>query len=201
MHTFPFSSVAEAKENASALHKAFRFYSLSYKPTNGGEVLPLGLQRTRELVAKALGCKSWYDLVRILTLGKVRPVYFDSQGSTRLHYSSLVARLSPLLSHEDIERRLNAALSYSAFGCSLKERKWADHMMKLMPCKTVEQWHELQRLEAGYAYVTRYRSNRTPYEAKMLRWQHEKNVAQVLGTPIPPKPRKPHERRLHRTEA
>lgn len=199
MHTLPFLSIAEARENALALNKAFHFYSLNRKSTaEGGEALPLGLQRTHELVAQIVGFKRWPDLIKRLTVGNACTRYFDAQGSPAEHHRRLAAILSPLLSSEDAERRTFAALSYSAFGCCPAERKWAHQMMSLMPCKTVEQWHELQRLEAGYSYVTRYRSNRTPYEAELLRWEHKKNVAQVLGSAVP---RKPHERRVRRTDA
>ncbi|NMV40685.1 hypothetical protein [Ralstonia insidiosa] len=202
MHTLPFFSIAEARENALALNKAFQFYSLNRKSTaEGGEALPLGLQRTHELVAQIFGFKRWTDLIKALTVGNARPLYFDSQGSPEEHHRKLAARLLPLLSHEDAERRAFAALSYSSFGCCPVERKWAHHMMSLMPCKTVEQWHQLRMLEAGYSYVTRYRSNRTPYEEAMLRWEHEKNVAQLLGKPVPRKPHKPHERRVRRVGA
>lgn len=202
MHTLPFFSIAEARENALALNKAFKFYSLNRKSAaEGGEALPLGLQRTRELVAQIVGFKRWPDLIERLTVGNACPLYFDAQGSPSEHHRRLAAIVSPLLSGEDAERRAFSALSYSAFGCCPAERKWAHQMMSLMPCKTVEQWQELRMLAAGYAYVTRYRSNRTPYEEAMLRWEYEKNVAQLLGKPVPRKPRKPHERRVRRTDA
>ncbi|CAB3722910.1 hypothetical protein [Achromobacter kerstersii] len=199
MNTLPFFSIDEAKENALALNGAFQFYSLSYAPTaDGGEAFPLGLQRTQELVAGVFGFERWSDLIRTLAVGNVHSVYSDSQGPAGEHYRKLTIRLSPLFSHEDAERRVYAALSYSAFGRCPTKRKWARRTMRQMPCKTVEQWHELQRLEAGYSYVTRYRSNRTAYEAALLRWEHEKNVAQLLGNPLPRKPRKPQERRMPR---
>lgn len=192
MHILPFFGIAEAKENALALHKAFQFYCLSYaSAANDTEARPVGLQRTQEVIAKALGCINWCDLVGTLALTTRRPIYFDSNGSARAPHTELAARLLPFLSHEDKGRRVYAALSYSAFGCSPSARKSAYEMIKLMPCKTLDQWHQLQRLEAGYSYVTRYRSNRTIYEYDLLRWEYDKKVAQILGTPVPRKPRKP----------
>ncbi|KVU55609.1 hypothetical protein WK68_24680 [Burkholderia ubonensis] len=192
MHILPFFSIAEAKENAVALQKAFQFYCLRYaSAANDSEAHALGLQRTHKLIAKALGCINWNDLVGTLALKTRRPIYFDSNGSARAQHTELAARLLPFLSHEDKGRRVYAALSYSAFGCCPSARKSAYGMMKLMPCKTLDQWHQLQMLEAGYSHVTRYRSNRTAYECDLLRWEYDKKVAQILGTPVPRKPYKP----------
>lgn len=192
MHILPFFGIAEAKENALALQKAFQFYSLSYaSAANGSEARELGLQRTHELIARALGCISWHDLVRTLALKRRRPIYFDSNVSARAQHMELAARLLPFLSHEDKDRRVHAALSYSAFGCCPSARKSAYGMMKLMPCKTLDQWHQLQILEAGYSHATRYRSNRTVYECDLLRWEYDKKAALILGTPAPRKPYKP----------
>jgi len=188
VHILPFHGIAEAKENASALQKAFQFYSLL--SVSGEDCLPstLGLQRTQEIMARALGCTGWRDLTRTVSLG--RPAaYFDSEDTAELRHTELAAKFLPFLEHEDKDRRIYAALSFSAFGCTPSARKEAISIMKLMPCGTVEQWHQLQMLESGYRHATRYNHGWPAEEAAMFHWQYEKRKATILGISAPPKPR------------
>lgn len=193
MHILPFYSIAEANENAVALQRAFDFYSVSGALDGTGAPVGLGLQKTRMLIANALGCTYWRDLIGALALGR-RPIYLDSAGDLSATYQAIASRIACALGDESKVDKVRAALHFSAFGCAPTARKKARSLVRLMPCKTIEQWQRLQLLAAGYAYVSRYNHGRSAYDLAMLRWQYEHTVAEVLGTRPPPKPRRPKRR-------
>jgi hypothetical protein len=58
-------------------------------------------------------------------------------------------------------------------------------------CNNIEQWQRLGVLEAGYAYATRYSRNMTPWQIRLLAYEHDRQVAEVLGKPKPRRPRRP----------
>ncbi|MBR8048735.1 hypothetical protein KDW62_26560 [Burkholderia multivorans] len=173
----PFHTVEEAKENAVLLSRAFRFCSLRYAD-DGGFPNP---ERTRDVMAQAFGCLNWSDLASSIDGGSPGP-YFDSipaeaSWGTPAAYAEHVHReLTPSLlvllvyvdegaksqmaslyrTYESNEHRIQAALKYSAFGCSPQMRKKAEASLNSMPYRTVDQWSRLQLLERGRSNVTRY---------------------------------------------
>jgi len=186
MHILPFCSIKEADENARALRSGFVFYSVWGTEDNGGPAR-LGLQRTRMLIARGVGCTCWRDLSATLAIGG-RAVYCDSVGELNAIYQEIASRMARTLEDGSKLDKILAALHYSGFGRELAARKEAYSLMRLMPCKSLDQWHELQVLQAGYSYVSRYHCHRSAHEIAMLRWEYEKNVAKVMGTKAPRKP-------------
>lgn len=174
MHTLPFFSVDEAKQNIRLLKHACDFYSLVQK--KGRKIMPCppGLQSLQEYCAKALGCTGWRDLVGSLSAHEPAPAYFDSADDLRERRNQLALALTAYLHHTDVNR-VYAALLCSEFGCSPSVRKLAT--IRYMPCKTVEQWQALESLRRGYERASRY--SRSIQESKSLRREYENRLKKL----------------------
>jgi len=189
MQVLPFCSIEEAKANALALCRALEFYAVCIPGPEGGAPIDVGLQRTQGLMAKALGYVRWEDLVSSLAAG-AQVMYLDMGADRDAAHRALATSFARCLGTADVVDNIERAMSLSAFGCTLKMRKEACRQLDSFPCKTVDQWQRLVTLQAGSAYVSRYNRGRSAYEIDILEWEYKKNVAEVLGTKPPRKPRK-----------
>lgn len=190
MHTFPFCSIEEAEANALSLCRALEFCEVCNPSSESGAPIDIGLQRTQGLIAKALGYAQWEDLMSALTSGGL-VMYFDMCPDRDTAHRTLAISLARSLGGAELADDIKRALSLSAFGCAPKILNEAYCQLNCFPCKTFAQWQRLQVLQSGYAYVSRYHRGRSAYEIDMLDWEHRKKIAEVLGTKVPRKPKKP----------
>ncbi len=183
----PFRSIVDARQSASSLFRACRFYSLKYVESDGTHS-ELGLQRVQSLVAMLFGYRQWSTLTRDIG-HTLHAAYFDENDSVEAMCRKFADRLAPYLAHPEVNR-VYWALRKSGFGCSPDRRKLSLQVIGLYGCDTVEQWRQLDGLARGYRYVTRYGYGSTLYDAEMIEWEYQKNVAEVLGKKAPRKPRR-----------
>lgn len=189
MRKLPFSCPQEAKENSYAAVRSFEFFNIHTTNPDDGMPMRLGLQRIQDLIAKAFGFVQWIDLISTLNSEHLT-VYLDTKNIEESH-RAIAVLFSRILNSEHLAEKIKRALSFSAFGCSPKVRNNEYFLLYNLPCKTIDQWHELINLQSAYAYHSRYDNRRSEYENKMLKYWHDKAVAELLGTKLPSRPAKP----------
>lgn len=212
VHQLPFRSVEEAKENAALLRRAFRFCSLRHVSDDGDFPSP---ERTQDVMAQAMGCLDWSDLVSSVEEGTSAP-YFDSVPTGADHrttpacnaaqmHRALTTALLPLLEYVDDgaksqmasryrtyerkEHRIQAALKYSALGCSPTMRQKAEAGLARMPYDTVDQWCRFEMFQRGHNNATRYARGWSEDHRKSFEWHDERERGLIQGRSIPQKPR------------
>lgn len=194
MNKLPFRSVEEAKENAKRLSRTLAFY-LIHMP---GSTDPIGLRQTQEIIAKLFGCLGWSALTTRLEL-RGRAAYLDDGGEDPgpMHLL-LSSRLHEIIGGSDVPTtRIRAALSAAALGCSPLARREADNLFPRTPCKNIDQWQSLMQVHTGNRYVSRYNNHRTTFELEMIEYWRIKAEAEILGLPMPSKPRQKGGRNTH----
>ncbi|MCB4359608.1 hypothetical protein [Quatrionicoccus australiensis] len=182
--TLPFSDISDAHDNATSLRRAFEFYGITHP---NGE--PVTVPDAKQLIAELYAFADWQTLAATLDTG-VPLQYYDGDGNSAEAHKALAAQLAPHLSAPDGATTIKTALLFAAFGCTPAARSQQQQLFGKMP-RTIQQWHEIERLANGYAYATRYSRGRTAYEMEMLRHHHDVAVAKVLGTQAPKPPKKP----------
>ena len=188
MHTLPFTCVEEAKENASLLCRTFEFYSVKAPGLNGSSSVEIDTLRMQELIAKAFEHPDFVALT--LSLSSEKPAsYLDTNICLDKIYEILSKKIAGYLNADLLTDNIQRAFSFAKFGCTPKVRSEAAHYISLFPCKTAEQWRQLQVLQAAYTRATRYRRRMSRYESDMAQYWFDKAVAEVLGDKVPRKPR------------
>jgi len=192
MIKLPFGSLEEANENITLLKKSFRFCMVRIPDTQDMELVEVGHQRTQEHVAKAFGFCTWKNFAQAFN-GNYEVDYFNPPIDTKERRSALATKLSKSLNVPHLTERIERALAVSAFGCTHSVRFFGEALLNSELCKNinVEQWDELQALEAAHRRHSRYNHRLSTYEIKMNDYWREKAIAKILGNPPPRKPYKP----------
>jgi hypothetical protein len=189
VRTLPFSCIEEAKENVSLLCRTFEFYSVKIPGVNGSPPIEIDTLRMQELIAKAFGYSDWAILTLSLSSEKP-PSYINTDICIDEIYGNLSKKIASYLNAEFLTENIQRAFSFAKFGCAPKVRSDAACYISCFQCKTLEQWKQLQVLQAAYTRATRYRRRMSPYESAMAQYWYNKAVAEVLGDKVPRKPRR-----------
>jgi hypothetical protein len=189
VHALPFSCIEEAKENVSLLCRTFEFYSVKIPSINGSPPIEIDTSRMQEFIAKAFGYCDWATLTLILASEKP-PSYIDMDICIDEIYENLSKRIASYINAEFLTENIQRAFSLAKFGCAPKVHSNADCYISYFQCKTLEQWKQLQVLQAAHTRATRYRRRMSPYESSMAQYWYDKAVAKVLGDKVPRKPRR-----------
>lgn len=185
MNLIPFRNIEEAKESAKLLCRAFAFYEINLpeEPSN------IGLQQTQELMAQSFRCVGWKDLTRRVELqGSV--TYLDDRGDCRSAHVNLAERLQGIIGVHIPLETLRAAFGIAAVGCTAQARSEARRFFSNCPAATAAQWGKLMQVAAAFSYHTRYNNHRTEFDVRMLEYSRQVATAEILGTPVPKKPRR-----------
>lgn len=188
MPPLPFRDAAEAADNATCLCSCLRFYSVF----DGSSGKPLGLDQVQHLIAKYFSHRAWGELVRTLDLGHAA-AYLDSKDQDQKAVVAL--RFADLIGDRSAVERIKDAIGMAGFGNSPERRLELQRLFGSLRenFRTIEQWNEIDLINRGYHYVTRYPSRRSEYETRLMEYQRDKRVAEVLGLPLPRKPKRPSE--------
>jgi hypothetical protein len=189
LNTLPFNCIEEAKENVSLLCRTFEFYSVKIPSINGSPPIEIDTSRMQELIAKAFGYCDWATLTLSLASEKP-PSYINADICFDELYENLSKKIASYLNAELLTENIKRALSFAKFGYAPKVRSDADCYISCFQCKTLEQWKQLQVLQAAHTRATRYRRRMSPYESSMAQYWYDKAVAKVLGDKAPRKPRR-----------
>lgn len=193
MYSLPFRSLDEAKQNASALHKEFAFFSLLRTPLDGEPPQPFSLQQLHYVIARVMGCSGWTDLASRITLNE-RAEYLDENGATEDSHRDLVKRFSVFVHHKDKTNRIYRSLHAIAFGCGSQARSKAPIGIQNRMWRVTDDFDkcsEVFLIRQGRIAMSRYDHLMSPYEAKILDWRVERKIALILGQKVPSKPRPP----------
>jgi len=185
--SYPFGSIEELKQQARLLKNSFDFYSIRFS----GAPENLSLQQTHELIAKAFGFMRWEDLTQRV-IGQCSVSYLDDRHTAETIHQAVAEKMHKWLGGDISVERIYNAIALAQFGRSVWFRDFATNFFRNLPknCKIAEQWGMILKLEAGYSYVSRYNYRRTPWENRLLEYEKQKALAQILGTPLPRKPRR-----------
>lgn len=190
MHYLPFLDVAEAKDNAKALTRAFEYHMV--KVIDGSTLVEISLQRTQNIIGQLFACQDWTGLIRRLEL-KHEPDYI-SRDDNKAIYRTFAESLANQL-HSEGRKNVESiyyALTLSSLGCSLKVRAEQEKLFGpiLRKFKTGGQFAHHSMLVNARSRWHRYADYKNQYEYQMAEYHHEVLVAELLELPPPKKPSK-----------